>query len=129
MKLFSLEKANALIPVLRPLIEELWTRRRELAIRLLENDPALRAAGGRGPQATAQRRSDQRRVAEMKAEIIGIITRIEGYGCLVKDVDLGLLDFPMLREGRPVFLCWKTDEPSVAHWHRPDESYVDRKPL
>jgi hypothetical protein len=129
MKLFSLEKANALIPVLLPLVEELWSRRRELAIRLLENDPALRAAGGRGPQATAQRRNDQRRVAEMKAEIIGIITRIEGYGCLVKDVDLGLLDFPMLREGRPVFLCWKADEPSVAHWHRPDESYVDRKPL
>jgi hypothetical protein len=129
MKLFSLEKANALIPVLKPLVEELWMRRRELAIRLLENDPALRAAGGRGPQATAQRRRDQRQVAEMKSEIVGIINRIQGYGCVVKDVDLGLLDFPMLREGRPVFLCWKTDEPSVAHWHRPDESYADRKQL
>ncbi len=129
MKLFSLEKANALIPVLRPLLDDLWTQRRELAIRLLENDPALRAAGGRGPQATAQRRRDQRRVAEMKAEIVGSISRIEGYGCLVKDVDLGLLDFPMLRDGRPVFLCWRRDEAAVAHWHRPDESYVDRKPL
>lgn len=129
MKLFSPEKANALIPVLAPLIEELWTKRRDLAIRLLENDPALRVAGKRGPQATAARRLDARRVAEMKAEIVAIINRIEGHGCVVKDVDLGLLDFPALREGRPVFLCWKSGEPSIAYWHRADETYADRKEL
>jgi hypothetical protein len=47
----------------------------------------------------------------------------------VKDVDLGLLDFPALRDGRPVFLCWKPGEPSIAHWHGIDETYVDRKDL
>ncbi len=129
MKLFSPEKANALIPVLAPLIEERWTKRRDLAIRLLENDPALRVAGGRGPQATAARRHDARRAAEMKAEIVAIINRIEAHGCVVKDVDLGLLDFPALREGRPVFLCWKSGEPAIAYWHRADETYIDRKEL
>ena len=45
MKLFSPEKANALIPVLTPMLEELWAKRRELAIKLLEQDPALAPSG------------------------------------------------------------------------------------
>ena len=129
MKLFSPEKVNALIPVVTPLVEELWGKRRELAIRLLENDPALRTAGNRAKALAADRRTEARRCTELKAEIVGIIDRIEGYGCVVKDLDLGLLDFPALREGRPVFLCWKAGEPSIAHWHGVDESFVDRRVL
>ena len=124
MKLFSPEKANALIPVLEPLIEELWTKRRELAIRLLENDPALRAARAPGP-----RRAESRHNTELKAEVVRIINRIESYGCVMKDLDLGLLDFPALRDGRPVFLCWKSGESEIAHWHGTDENFGDRKAL
>jgi hypothetical protein len=124
MKLFSPEKANALIPVLVPLVEELWTKRRELAIRLLETDPALRGSDHAG----SDRRSP-RRFTELKAEIVRLINRIEAYGCVVKDLDLGLLDFPSLRDGRPVYLCWKVGEPALHFWHTTDESFSDRKPL
>ena len=124
MKLFSPEKANALIPVLEPLIEELWTKRRELAIRLLESDPALRPA-----RVPGVRRSDSRNNTELKAEIVRIINRIESYGCVMKDLDLGLLDFPALRDGSPVFLCWKSGETEIAHWHGTDENFYDRKTL
>ena len=129
MKLFSPEKANALIPALAPMIEELWTKRRELAIKLLEQDPALRRAGGRAGAPTAERRSETRRCTELKAEIVRLINRIESHGCLVKSIDLGLLDFPALREGRPVFLCWKAGEREIAHWHGTDETFADRKDL
>ena len=125
MKLFSPEKANALIPILSPLLDELWTKRRELAIRLLESDPALRAAR---PSETHDRRVS-RKFTELKAEIVRLINRIEAHGCVVKDLDLGLLDFPALRDGRPVYLCWKAGEPALTHWHGTDESFVDRKPL
>jgi hypothetical protein len=128
MKLFSPEKANALIPVVSPLLEELWTKRRELAIKLLESDPALRVGRSREGGAP-DRRIQARRFAELKAEVVRIIGRIEAYGCVMKDVDLGLLDFPALRDGRPVFLCWKPGEPSIAYWHGIDETYVDRKEL
>lgn len=128
MKLFSPEKANALIPVVEPLVEQLWGKRRELAIRLLQNDPALRSARS-STAPGSDRRIEARRCTELKAEIVGIIERIEGYGCVVKDLDLGLVDFPALREGRPVFLCWKAGEPSIAHWHGVDESFVDRRRL
>jgi len=129
MSFFSPEKANALIPLLAPLIEEMWGKRRELAIKLLEQDPALRKASGRAGASTAERRGETRRCTELKAEVVRIINRIEAYGCVVKDIDLGLLDFPALRDGRPVFLCWKAGESSVAHWHGTDESFVHRKAL
>jgi hypothetical protein len=129
MSFFSPEKANALIPVLAPLIDDLWTKRRELAIKLLEQDPALRKASGRTGTPTAERRGETRRCTELKAEVVRIISRIEAYGCVMKDIDLGLLDFPALRNGRPVFLCWKAGETAVTHWHGTDETFVDRKTL
>jgi hypothetical protein len=124
MKLFSAEKANALIPVLEPLLQELWVHRRDLAIAMLESDPAFR--GGREPGSDRRR---ARAFTERKAEIVRLINRIEAHGCVVKDPDLGLLDFPSMREGRPVYLCWKAGESELCHWHGTDESFVDRKPL
>ena len=125
MKLFSPEKANALIPILAPLLDELWTKRRELAIRLLESDPALRL--NRSSETHDRRVS--RKFTELKAEVVRLINRIEAHGCVVKDLDLGLLDFPALRDGRPIYLCWKAGETQLTHWHGTDESFVDRKLL
>src|SRR5471030_1554538 len=125
MKLFSPEKANALIPVLSPILDELWAKRRELAIQLLEADPAVR---GSGPSRTPDHRQT-RRFTELKAEIVRLINRLEAHGCVVKDLDLGLLDFPALREGRPIYLCWKAGESNLGHWHGTDEGFSERKPL
>ncbi|MGH7728170.1 MAG: DUF2203 domain-containing protein [Vulcanimicrobiaceae bacterium] len=125
--MFSPERVNALIPALETLIHELWSRRTALAILVLERDPALRRAGA-SPASEAERRST-RRAGELKAEIVRLVERIESHGCIVKDLDLGLLDFPALRGGVPSFLCWKAGEPAVAHWHGTDETFVDRKPI
>ncbi|PZR56094.1 MAG: hypothetical protein DLM50_09810 [Candidatus Meridianibacter frigidus] len=130
MKLFSPEKANALIPKIEPLIEDLWAKRRELAIKLLENDPALsplhspepRLAGLRSPFVP-------KKFSHLKAEIVRLLHRIESFGCILKDIDLGLLDFPGLRDGEQIYLCWKAGEPSIEHWHRVDETFADRKKL
>ncbi len=129
MSFFSPEKVDALIPVLAPLVEELWLKRRDLAIVLLEQDPQLRPASSRHGAPTAERRGQSRRATELKAELVRIINRIEGYGCLIKDFDLGLLDFPAMRDGRPIFLCWKAGESSVTHWHETTETYRQRKPI
>ncbi|MDP9017504.1 MAG: DUF2203 domain-containing protein [Candidatus Eremiobacteraeota bacterium] len=130
MKLFSPEKANALIPKVAPLVEELWTKRRELAIKLLENDPALRPSPSRENR-LAGRRSPfvPARFAELKAEIIRLVNKIEAYGCIVKDMDLGLLDFPAMRQGEQIYLCWKAGESAIAHWHGVTENFTERKPL
>src|ERR1700680_2142734 len=129
MKLFSPEKANALIPKLAPLVDELLAKRRDLAIKLLENEAV------RPPEPTAPRLAGVRspfpppRFGDLKSEIVRLIERIESFGCVVKDIDLGLLDFPGARNGRPVFLCWKWGESTIAHWHGSEEGFLHRKPL
>ncbi len=131
MKLFSPEKANALIPKVAPLVEELWQKRRDLAIKLLETDAALHGVEASPPIRVAVPRSPfaPSRFGEQKAEIVRIINRIEAYGCLLKDLDLGLLDFPSMRDGRAVYLCWKAGETEITHWHPMDEGYSSRRPV
>jgi hypothetical protein len=60
---------------------------------------------------------------------VRLIHRIESFGCIVKDIDLGLVDFPSTRQGEPMFLCWKAGEPRVSHWHGGDEGFTERRPL
>jgi len=131
MKFFSPERANALIPKIAPLVDELLDKRRDLAIKLLENDPALRSSAP--PRATrlAGLRSPfpPPRFGELKSEIVRLIHRIESFGCIVKDIDLGTIDFPSTRDGDPVYLCWKAGEPVISHWHGIEENFADRKAL
>jgi hypothetical protein len=54
---------------------------------------------------------------------------IHEYGCLVKDLDIGLLDFPTLYRGREVYLCWRLGEKSIEFWHGVDEGFRGRKPI
>jgi hypothetical protein len=130
MKLFSPERANALIPKLEPIIEELLAKRRDLAIKLLESDPALHHAEPRRPRLAAARSAlPAPRFAELKHEIGRLIYRIEAYGCLVKDIDLGLVDFPSTRDDEPIYLCWKLGEPCVEYWHGIEEGFSSRKVL
>ena len=131
MKLFSPEKANALISKVAPLVDELWTKRRDLAIRLLETDPVLRGteSAPHARMATPRSPFTPGRFSEQKAEIVRIINRIEAYGCIVKDIDLGLIDFPSMRDGRAVYLCWKAGEERITNWHGMDEGFSERKPL
>lgn len=131
MKLFSPERANALIPKLEPLVNDLLVKRRDLAIKLLENDTSLRGV----PPETAPRLAGVRppfpppRFGELKSEIVRLIHRIESFGCMVKDIDLGLIDFPSAREGEQIYLCWKAGEHSITHYHGIEEGFRDRKPL
>jgi hypothetical protein len=131
MKTFSPDRANALIPKVAPLVDELLAKRRDLAIRLLETDPMLQAkAPPRGSRLAGLRSPfPPPRFGEQKSEIVRLIHRIEALGCIVKDIDLGLVDFPSMRNGEPVYLCWKAGEPRIAHWHGTDEGFSERKPI
>ena len=130
MKWFSPERANALIPKLEPLIQELLAKRRELAIKLLEADPALHHSQPRRPRIAAARSAlPAPRFGDLKHEIGRLIYRIESLGCIVKDIDLGLVDFPASVDDMPIYLCWKLGEPKVAYWHGIDEGFSARKAL
>lgn len=57
------------------------------------------------------------------------ITKLETLGVELKDMDSGLVDFPAIRFGEEVSLCWKLGEPQVLYWHRASEGFRGRKPL
>jgi hypothetical protein len=57
------------------------------------------------------------------------INEVQEFGCVVKDLDIGLLDFPTLFRGREVYLCWKLGEPSISFWHAVDEGFAGRKEI
>jgi hypothetical protein len=127
VKIFKLEEANALLPVIRPMLERLGQRRRDHAIARLEADVARGFAPEEMTAPLALVREDADTV--LRQELVHLIEAIQAHGCIVKDLDLGLVDFPALRGGVLVNLCWKIDEAQVAFWHGTDEGFASRRSL
>jgi hypothetical protein len=57
------------------------------------------------------------------------VEQIQEYGCVIKDLDVGLVDFPTLLHGKEVYLCWKMGEPGIRFWHGVDEGFAGRKAI
>ena len=73
------------------------------------------------------RRKAERTKAEQRAK--DALAEIDSIGVQVKDLDIGLLDFPCEVEGRKILLCWKLGEKSITHWHGVEEGFAGRKPI
>ena len=127
MRIFDRAEASALIPRLRPLVAELLETRRQVAIGLLEAQTARRMRAETGVAAHAHADEDHLRDAQVR--LVRLVEKIQAHGCIVKDVDLGLVDFLALRGEEIVNLCWKIDEPDIAWWHGMDEGFAARKPI
>ncbi|MFQ5532410.1 MAG: DUF2203 domain-containing protein [Candidatus Methylomirabilales bacterium] len=127
---FTVEEANALVPELRVILEHFQTRRRELEERQQTLEAIRQKAGGNGYRMASEEFLRLKREAEFFLEECNTaIKKIEALGCLLKDLHLGLIDFPSLRDGREVLLCWKSDEAEVAYWHDLTEGFAGRKPI
>ena len=66
---------------------------------------------------------------KLSYEFYDNIEKLEEMGCLVKDLELGIVDFYHRFEGRDIFLCWKLGEKNVRFWHEIDAGYIERKPI
>jgi hypothetical protein len=126
---FTLEEAQSLLPVLESLLraaisgknlmEETEAEMQALQHRIFLN-------GGTHVDVVAvARRKAERTKAEQRAK--DALAEIDSIGVQVKDLDIGLLDFPCEVEGRIVLLCWKMGEESITHWHGTDEGFAGRK--
>jgi len=58
-----------------------------------------------------------------------VVHNIQELGCIIKDLDVGLVDFPTLFRGEEVYLCWKLGEPGIEFWHGTHEGFAGRKPI
>lgn len=130
--LFTIEEATEAAKQLRPELDRLAGLKAELS-QLEIRSQVLRltvSAGGssKSPEA-AELRETQAQRARLAGEIASGVDAIHARGCLLKDIDRGLIDFYALSADRLVFLCWKRDEPEVTHWHTLEAGFAGRQKL
>jgi hypothetical protein len=130
-RLFTLTEAERVRQELEPFLVEAMECRKKLSG--LDNDLSAVAArimmmgGVIVPyEALAKLRREHTRLAE---SLKSSLERILETGCVIKDLDLGLLDFPSIIDNEEVYLCWKLGEDRIRYYHRQDEGFAGRKPI
>ena len=129
--LFGIDDANRLAAEIRPRLVKLRAQKREferLDTRLAVLHMATEGAAEGNPDAVELATIDRKR-RRLGAVIAGALGELGEQGAIVKDLELGLCDFYTLRGDRLVFLCWRMDEPEVAHWHGLEDGFAGRRPL
>jgi hypothetical protein len=119
---YSLEEASELLPRVVELIEKMRAARDRLG-----DKEAREALSEAGP--TNGGGDPGRTVSEGFLELRESMLRLRELEVVLRDLDRGLLDFPALRDGREVYLCWQEGEDAIGYWHEPDAGFAGRRPL
>ncbi|MGH7334536.1 MAG: DUF2203 domain-containing protein [Candidatus Rokuibacteriota bacterium] len=128
---FTPTEVEALIPRLTAIMERVKSAHQNaLAVRerLRAEGQRINFSGG-GVLDQAQWRRDTETAAHATRIVQKGLGEIQQLGGVPKDLELGLVDFPHLRRGQEVHLCWKHGEAAIRFWHGLDEGYAARKPL
>jgi len=127
---FTREEANALLEEVRPIAEKLVAHRRAMAVAATRQARLVQRIAGNGGDFDPQEpRTIEERFQREGEAVARCVEQLEALGVLVKDLDRGLVDFPALRGGEEVLLCWEVGEDEIAYWHGVDEGFAGRKPL
>lgn len=130
MRHFTPEQANEALADVRPLVESMVAHRRAHAdaiARQEELEGHIRGNGGGIPPAEL---ADAAAEVEREArELARVVDELTALGVEVKDADEGLVDFPALRGGETVLLCWMLGEDEIGYWHTVDGGFAGRRPL
>ena len=128
---FTLQEAQALLPVLESLlktameakntIDKVQAEMNHLSNRIFMNGGTLINV-----VATARRKAEGEKAIQQAKDALA---EINATGVQVKDLDIGLLDFPCVVGDQVILLCWKVGEKVIAHWHATDEGFAKRKPI
>ncbi len=127
---FTIEEAVELVPWLqstfdnvRFLIDKLDSLARDVDGKSLQ----LQSDGGNEAEEEVSKAEKSRR--EVAREVRLLIDSVEKKGVLIKDIQRGLFDFPSLREGNVIYLCWLAGEPDLEYWHTIDSGFAGRQLL
>lgn len=128
---FTFDEAQMLLPVLKSLLERAMDGRQKL--QELEEESNLLATqimlnGGMlvDVNAAQARKDEHERVLQ---RVKDAVAEIDSIGVQVKDLDIGLLDFPCVVDGETILLCWKLGEEKISFWHDLTEGFKGRKPI
>lgn len=120
---FTLHEANEALKIIRPLLDDVMEIRNKIIASQPEAWPAIeKSAGNGGNKALSKMVQDFERLDTL-------IHQILDTGVQIKDINIGLLDFPSLRDEHEVYLCWKYGENDIAFWHEIDAGFAGRQPI
>ena len=119
---YTLDEASELLPRVVELIARLRTARDQLGDR--EAREALTEAGP-----TNGGGEPGRTVSEAFVQLRDAVAELQELEVVLRDLDRGLLDFPSLRDGREVYLCWQDGEDAIRFWHEPEAGFAGRRPI
>lgn len=118
-----MQEANAALDAIRPLVEEIQAIRKVVLARSPELWPALeRSAGNGGSHALSQ-------LAQEFGRLDQLVHAILEEGAEIKDLSVGLLDFPAWRADHAVYLCWRYGEKEIEFWHEIEDGFAGRQPV
>lgn len=122
-RFFTLPEANETLNTIRPLMDEVQAIRQKIVANQPEAWTAVEKSMGNGGNRTLSR------MVQDFEKLDALVHQILDTGALIKDINIGLLDFPALREGREVYLCWQHGEGEIAFWHELDTGFAGRQPI
>jgi hypothetical protein len=130
-RFFTLSQAEKLLPEVESAIREAIARKAEYQRGEAEwQSFARRLMLMGGVQVDRAQAIEQKSLREAAgARLKDSVEKIHEFGCLVKDLDVGLIDFPTLWKGEEVYLCWKLGERGIHFWHGVHEGFRGRKPI
>jgi len=120
---FTLQEANETLDLIRPLMDEVQAIRQKVLKNQPEAWPAIQKSSGNGGN-----RALSNMVQDFE-KFDTLIHRIQATDVLIKDINLGLLDFPALKDGREVYLCWQYGEGEIAFWHEIEAGFAGRQSI
>jgi hypothetical protein len=119
---YSVDEANALLPRVKPVLRKLRD-----AKDMLTDEEAHEVLSEAAP--TNGGGDSGRQVGEAFLEVRRLLGALQEAGIVVRDIDRGLIDFPAVREGQEIYLCWELGEDGVEYWHDLESGYRGRQPL
>ena len=129
-RIFTPDEANALLAEVRPLVERMVAAKHALdEAQARGDDLAGHISGNGGGIPAAEVAELQEEVERRAVELAAAIQSIQELGVLVKDLDSGLVDFPSVRDGEEILLCWQLGENEIAWYHGHDDGFAGRRPL
>lgn len=125
-RIYTIDEANALIPEVRAVLLQLAVQQRRLDASHAEMHRQLDANGG--PEGAVAAGRQEAETADIREGMRTLLLHLSEMAVELRDLEMGLVDFPGERDGQPVWLCWRLADARVAFWHPTDEGYATRRP-
>ncbi len=128
MRYYSIDEANERLGEVRPLLEGLRADRD--AIALAQQDQQLRAATNGSADHASEVAATDAHIRNLATRMRAAVAQLVEWDVELRDIGTGLIDFPALANGRPIWLCWRLGEPvDIRWWHELDAGFSGRQPL